>query len=278
MNSQWLIVGTAVGWLALFVGSILILAYRRASLPMSTCILLLLFAAYWIFGAAPLAWKIAVSLPFAVLLLLNIRPLRVTLVTRPFMRKYRKLLPAMSATEREALDAGTVWWDGELFTRRAELAKAHVGKSARAYSDRAGIPRRTLRGTVRDARRLGHHPSPRRHARPGVGIHQSAWLLCDDHSAALRRAGILRIRTLLRADQDRFAVDHRLFDHCGTKLPGSCGTAAALRYRGAKRALPAAARAWRGCPVFRPDGPARRFGRRFHSRHGCHLQGAVAGR
>jgi len=116
MNSQWLIVGTAVGWLALFVGIFMNLAYRRAALPMSTCILLLLFAAYWIFGAAPLAWKIAVSLPFAVLLLLNVRPLRVALVTRPFMRKYRKLLPTMSATEREALDAGTVWWDGELFT------------------------------------------------------------------------------------------------------------------------------------------------------------------
>ena len=116
MNSPWLIVGTAVGWLVLFVGIFMILAYRRAGLLTSSCILLLLFAAYWICGAAPLAWKIAVSLPFAVLLLLNIRPLRMALVTRPFMRKYRKLLPAMSATEREALDAGTVWWDGELFT------------------------------------------------------------------------------------------------------------------------------------------------------------------
>ena len=55
-------------------------------------------------------------MPFALLLLLNLRPLRMRLLTRPFMKKYRKLLPAMSSTEREALDAGTVWWDGELFT------------------------------------------------------------------------------------------------------------------------------------------------------------------
>src|SRR5271170_5501422 len=116
MNSQWLIVGTAVGWLALFVGIFMNLAYRRAALPMSTCILLLLFAAYWAIGAAPTAWKTAVSVPFAALLLLNIRPLRLPLLTRPFMRKYRRLLPSMSATEREALDAGTVWWDGELFS------------------------------------------------------------------------------------------------------------------------------------------------------------------
>jgi acyl-CoA dehydrogenase len=116
MMNLWFSVGTAVGWLALFVGIVMILAYRRAGLARSSCILLLLFAAYWTFGTAPLWWKIAVSLPFALLLLLNIRPLRTALVTRPFMRKYRKLLPAMSATELEALDAGTVWWDGELFT------------------------------------------------------------------------------------------------------------------------------------------------------------------
>jgi acyl-CoA dehydrogenase len=116
MNHLWLSVGAAVGWLALFVGACMILAYRRAGLALSSCVLLPLFAAYWVLGAAPAAWKIAVSLPFAVLLLLNIRALRVPLLTRPFMRKYRKLLPAMSATEREALDAGTVWWDGELFT------------------------------------------------------------------------------------------------------------------------------------------------------------------
>src|SRR5271169_1880198 len=122
MNNLWLSVGAAVGWLALFVGVFMILAYRRAGLASSSCILLLLFAAYWACGAASLPWKIALSLPFAVLLLLNIRPLRLPLLTRPFMRKYRKLLPTMSATEREALDAGTVWWDG----------KAHVGASAGA--------------------------------------------------------------------------------------------------------------------------------------------------
>jgi hypothetical protein len=28
---------------------------------------------------------------------------------------YRKVLPQMSDTERDALEAGTVWWEGELF-------------------------------------------------------------------------------------------------------------------------------------------------------------------
>src|SRR5580704_539639 len=105
-----------VGWLVLFAGAICILAYRRASLAASTVVLLLLLASYWALGAAPLWWKIALSVPFALLFLFNVGPLRIRLLTRPFMKKYRKLLPAMSSTEREALDAGTVWWDGELFT------------------------------------------------------------------------------------------------------------------------------------------------------------------
>jgi acyl-CoA dehydrogenase len=116
MHDLLLDAGIIVGWLVLFVGAICILAYRRASLVVSTAVLLVLLAAYWAFGLAPTGWKTLASVPFAILLFLNVRPLRVRLITRPFMKKYRKLLPAMSSTEKEALDAGTVWWDGELFT------------------------------------------------------------------------------------------------------------------------------------------------------------------
>src|ERR1700722_10828937 len=105
-----------VGWLVLFVGAICILAYRRASLAASTGVLLGLLAGDWALGGAPTGGEAALSVPLAALVLFNVRPLRIRLLTRPFMKKYRKLLPAMSATEREALDAGTVWWDGELFT------------------------------------------------------------------------------------------------------------------------------------------------------------------
>src|SRR5580693_7931572 len=124
-----------VGWLVLFVGAICILAYRRASLAASTGVLLVLLAVYWALGAAPTGWKAALSVPFALLFLFNVRPLRIRLLTRPFMKKYLKLLPAMSSTEREALDAGTVWWDGELFTggpnwQKLMSAKAPVLTSA----------------------------------------------------------------------------------------------------------------------------------------------------
>ncbi|NQV86159.1 MAG: acyl-CoA dehydrogenase family protein, partial [Woeseiaceae bacterium] len=37
-------------------------------------------------------------------------------LTKPLLVIYRKMLPSMSDTEREALEAGNVWWDGELFS------------------------------------------------------------------------------------------------------------------------------------------------------------------
>jgi acyl-CoA dehydrogenase len=120
--------GWFVAWAALFLGVLLILAYRRASLAASSCVLGILLLCYWAFGAGALWWKIALSVPYALLLLLNVRPLRLRLVTRPFLRSYRKLLPSMSATEREALDAGTVWWDGELFTGGPDWSKLMSAK------------------------------------------------------------------------------------------------------------------------------------------------------
>ena len=41
--------------------------------------------------------------------------LRRALLTRAIFRTYKSILPQMSETERDALEAGTVWWEGELF-------------------------------------------------------------------------------------------------------------------------------------------------------------------
>jgi acyl-CoA dehydrogenase len=55
--------------------------------------------------------------------LIGVRPLRRALISRPIFRTYKKILPQMSDTEREALEAGTVWWDGELFRGRPDWNK-----------------------------------------------------------------------------------------------------------------------------------------------------------
>ncbi|MBS0580271.1 MAG: acyl-CoA dehydrogenase [Proteobacteria bacterium] len=102
-----------------FIAAVLVLAYRRLSLLTFTVTFTVLLGVYTYFGAsgAPAGlWKGFLWLLLAGLWLLNVRPLRVAAITRPFMKAYLRLLPSMSQTEKEALEAGTVWWDGELFT------------------------------------------------------------------------------------------------------------------------------------------------------------------
>src|SRR5580658_3500019 len=102
-----------------FIAAVLFLAYRRLSLLAFTVTFTVLLAAYTVLGenSAPAGlWKGFLWVLLAGLWLLNLRPLRKALITRPFMKTYLRRLPSMSQTEKEALEAGTVWWDGELFT------------------------------------------------------------------------------------------------------------------------------------------------------------------
>jgi acyl-CoA dehydrogenase len=53
----------------------------------------------------------------------NSKALRVALLSSPIFSTYKKLLPQMSSTEQEALEAGTVWWDGDLFSGKPDWNK-----------------------------------------------------------------------------------------------------------------------------------------------------------
>ncbi len=55
--------------------------------------------------------------------LLMVPQLRRALISDPLLGWFRKALPQVSRTEQEALDAGTVWWDGELFSGRPDWNK-----------------------------------------------------------------------------------------------------------------------------------------------------------
>jgi len=48
-------------------------------------------------------------------LLLGVPQIRLALLSQPLLRRIRKILPPMSDTEREAIEAGSVWWEAELF-------------------------------------------------------------------------------------------------------------------------------------------------------------------
>lgn len=59
----------------------------------------------------------------------------------PLMKLFRKVTPTMSRTEQEALEAGSVWWDGELFSGKPHwnkllsLPKPSLSKEEKAFID-----------------------------------------------------------------------------------------------------------------------------------------------
>jgi acyl-CoA dehydrogenase len=59
----------------------------------------------------------ALAVPFVLLaIVFGIAPLRGALVSSRLLRLMSPMFPRMSDTERTALEAGTVWWDAELFS------------------------------------------------------------------------------------------------------------------------------------------------------------------
>jgi acyl-CoA dehydrogenase len=103
-------------WLVLLIGVPLALAYRRTDLKASTAVLGALLVAYWLFGDGGALWNLVLLALFALLAVLNVEAMRRDNFTRRLFAIYKRMLPRMSKTEQEALEAGSVWWDGELFT------------------------------------------------------------------------------------------------------------------------------------------------------------------
>ena len=103
-------------WLLLFVGGGVYLAYNRVNLLNATLAVGAALLAYTAFGDGSFLWLLLLWLAFGAMALLNFADLRREKITRPALNVYRSMLPSMSDTEREALEAGNVWWDGELFS------------------------------------------------------------------------------------------------------------------------------------------------------------------
>ena len=106
------------------VPMLLALAYRRP--PRGVWVVA---GSAWL---ASLAWLAAWPMGLALVLLglwwggcailLN-AGLRKSWVTTPIFRAFRRALPVTSQTEKDALEAGTVWWEGELFAGRPDWAR-----------------------------------------------------------------------------------------------------------------------------------------------------------
>ena len=105
-----------------FIALMLLIGYRRFPLKTGSFIMLtwlvgILVTQNWQHGI----WVLAI-LTGLILLIINVPSLRQTLVSKPAMKLLKKNLPQISKTEQQALEAGNVWWDAELFSGKPKWA------------------------------------------------------------------------------------------------------------------------------------------------------------
>ena len=128
-------------WVLATVGVIWALAMARAVMWKWSAALAAMVLLASIFRLADvvvlmLAWIVVV----AVVVPLNIAAVRRALISDRILPLLRKSLPPMSQTEKEALDAGTVWWDGELFSGKPNWVKLlHIPEPKLSAEEQAFI-------------------------------------------------------------------------------------------------------------------------------------------
>jgi acyl-CoA dehydrogenase len=123
----WILGAAAILW---------VLAYARAAtLPWLVGIAAWL-GAFTLWSGANAGSKILLWTVFLVVAaMLAVPPLRRALISDPLLGWFRKALPQVSQTEQEALDAGTVWWDGELFSGNPDWNKLFATAKPRLTPD-----------------------------------------------------------------------------------------------------------------------------------------------
>ena len=129
-------------WILVLVVGIAYLAHRRTAPLPALGVIAAYLLAMGLFSHAPV-WLLLIFwvMLAAVAAPLLLPDLRRKLFTAPMFSWFQKNLPPMSQTEREAIEAGTVWWDGELFSGRPDwnkllaYPKAQLSEEEQAFID-----------------------------------------------------------------------------------------------------------------------------------------------
>ncbi|MBE8567230.1 acyl-CoA dehydrogenase FadE [Vibrio sp. OPT20] len=94
--------------------------YHRVSLVRALIVLTGTMVALTLFGGAAVTGWLCYLLAIAIF---AVPAIRQTIISQKALSLFKKVLPAMSQTEKEALEAGTVWWEAELFKGKPEWKK-----------------------------------------------------------------------------------------------------------------------------------------------------------
>lgn len=95
-------------------------AYHRMRLATWTALTAVALVAAWLLGAHPVATIVAAVITALIAVPLLVPAIRLPAITAPLLGFYTKILPPLSETERVALEAGTVGFEGELFSGKPD--------------------------------------------------------------------------------------------------------------------------------------------------------------
>ncbi|GGU81476.1 acyl-CoA dehydrogenase [Pseudomonas laurentiana] len=129
-------------WFVVLVVGSAYLMHRRMAVPPILGIVAAYLLAMGLFSSAP-TWLMAL-LWFALIIKSSfflLPEMRRKWISAPLFAWFQRTLPPLSQTEREAIEAGTVWWDGELFSGRPNwntllaYPKAQLSEEEQAFID-----------------------------------------------------------------------------------------------------------------------------------------------
>lgn len=111
-------------WLFVFSIIIGISAYFRLALIIWSSLLGVTLIVFSFSGLLSIVTLLVLWVLYLIVVLpLNLNNFRINKISRPIKDFMAQELPAISQTEQEALDAGSVWWEGELFSGIPDYSK-----------------------------------------------------------------------------------------------------------------------------------------------------------
>src|SRR5262245_47103641 len=128
-------------WFLIFLAIFCVLAYQRAALVIWTICFTLLLVFITSFHSLTTFVLICWLVFLAIFIPLNLKPFRRRFISQGLLNFYREVMPVMSRTEREAISAGTVTWEGDLFRgnpnwdKLLSHAKATLTEEEQAFLD-----------------------------------------------------------------------------------------------------------------------------------------------
>ena len=124
-------------WIGIVLIVICVLVYHQVALLQSTGILAALLLVYGLVNTN--LYLLIVFL--AIFLPINIPIIRSRLISKHVYKWMQSVMPEMSQTEQEAMEAGDVWWDAELFSGKPDwsvlndLPAAQLSEEEQAFID-----------------------------------------------------------------------------------------------------------------------------------------------